>query len=152
MIRFLFDVISLVFWTIILYGSQWVLSLVCFFVPTFVFERLGIALLDKHRIKVTRDKNVAGNYDKNKYDCELIVHNPKYFKRSFIEGSRGMGESYMVSVCSHKTKTVESERNTNSLSWCVLINVISIFLFSILIAPVLCLVAAGWMVGLRQSP
>jgi len=109
MIRFLFDVISLVFWTIILYGSQWVLSLVCFFVPTFVFERLGIALLDKHRIKVTRDKNVAGNYDKNKCDCELIVHNPKCFKRSFIEGSRGMGESYMVSVCSHKTKTVGSE-------------------------------------------
>lgn len=98
MIRFLLDVVNLIFWTVVLYGYRWLLHLVCFFVPTVLFELLGVAFLEKHRIKVVNNKKVAGSYDKTKYDCEMIVHNPKYYKRAFIEGSKGMGESYMVSV------------------------------------------------------
>jgi len=63
------------------------------------FDILPISILrgeitkqfEGYGIKVTLDPTLAGKYDKKKYDCEIVVHNDNYFRRTAAEDCLGMG-------------------------------------------------------------
>lgn len=99
MISIAFDLFKYAFWWITFAAYQMVVRILMFFVPTKLVQHLITENFRQHGIKVTVDGDeTPGKYDKEKYSCEMIIHNPKFFKRLACD-MIGLGESYMVRNC-----------------------------------------------------
>ena len=92
------DAIELTFWYVVLKAYQGVLAFIMLFTPNELVKRIAQKDFAEHKIKLTMadDSKVVGKYDREKYDCEVVVHDPKLFKRYVVEDEMGLGESYMV--------------------------------------------------------
>ena len=62
------------------------------------FKRKVVRILEEDcGIKVTTNPAEKGKFDKTKYSCEMVVHNPKFYKRFALDDASALKETYMVS-------------------------------------------------------
>ena len=91
------DIIEVVFWYVVFRSYQWAMAIVMAIVPTALARKVAQDSFAQCNVKISMDQDrEVGKYDKDKYRCEVIVHNPKTFKRVQVEDILGIGESYMV--------------------------------------------------------
>ena len=96
MLYFVFDLFHLVFWWTIFRTFQLVRYMFVILVPDSVIRKGITKVFGQYRVKFTMDDESPGKYDKDLYDCEFIIHNPKFFKAVAANDFMAIGESYMV--------------------------------------------------------
>lgn len=94
---FLLDIVQVTFWYVVFKAYQLAMAMAMSLIPTALVKQVAMKEFAEHKIKISfdGDKDV-GKYDKKKYGAEIVVYNPKVFKRVQVEDILGMGESYMV--------------------------------------------------------
>jgi hypothetical protein len=92
--RVVLDYLNLVFWWTVLMLVKGMIRTILFFTPI-SYKKKIITQNKESKVKVTFNKDEVGKYDKNKYTCELVIHDNRFYHRVF-DTSLGIGESYAV--------------------------------------------------------
>ena len=96
--------INYVFWWIVVTSLEIVFALCLVLVPRSIVERRVQDLFEDSGIKITttgmakKNDDNKTSYDKSKYKCEVLVHNPAFFWRFAKEDFIALGEAYMVRI------------------------------------------------------
>ena len=115
MLSVIFNTVVYLFWFFVWHTFQFVRYIIVHAAPQSFVRKLVANFLAKEKIKVTMagDKNI-GKYDREKYTCEMIIHNPKFFKRAAADDVMAFGESYMVSTGKQINADGESDWTTGT--------------------------------------
>jgi hypothetical protein len=99
MFSIIFNTVNYLFWFFVWHTFQFVRYIIIHAAPQSFVRKVVTNFMAKEKIKVTMagDKNI-GKYDREKFTCEMVIHNPKFFKRAAADDVMAFGEAYMVST------------------------------------------------------
>jgi len=89
---FLSEIAVWLLWWIIFNTYQTILKIFFTILPISLLKKAVTEQFEGIGIKVTSDPKLAGKYDENKFDCEVVVHNDYFFRRVAAEDYLSMGE------------------------------------------------------------
>jgi len=95
---FVFEILNWLFWWSLWQMEQITVKFILAIVPLSLIKAEVIKEFENVGVKTSfpGDPEI-GKYDKTKYFCEIVVHNPQFFRKVAFDDSLGFGETYMVS-------------------------------------------------------
>lgn len=92
------EVITWLFWQSIWQVEQVAKNIFVAILPLSLIKAEAIKKFEELGVKTSfpGDPDI-GKYDKKKYHCEIVVHNPKFFRAIAFDDALSLGEAYMVS-------------------------------------------------------